>query len=138
MAGAAQELADAGMRGDGILEQAPFGERGDELVQVRESQEEIDFRDLGSQLLLVALHQAPDRHDRPDAALFQFRRLEHRVDGLALRGVDEAAGVDQNDVGVREDVGEARTVPHQLADEPLGVDGGLVAAEGDDAQFHPR
>ena len=137
--GAAQELADAGMRGDGIREQAPLSERGDELVQIGESQEEIDFRHLSCQLLLVALHQAADRHDRFDRRfLLELCRLQHRLDGLPLRRVDEPARVDEDDVGLGEVVGEAGAMPHQLPDQPLGVDGGFVAAEGDDAQFHPR
>ena len=82
MVGAAQELADAGMRSDGILEQAPLSERGDQLVQIGESQEEIDFRNLGGQLRLVSLHQAPDRHDRLYRPYgFVLRRLQHRFDG---------------------------------------------------------
>jgi len=104
-----------------------------------EAQEEIDFGHLFLQFLLIPLHETADRHDRLDpAGPLELRRLEDRVDRFALRRVDESAGVDEDDVGVGKVVGERGTVAHQVAHQPLGVDGGLVAAERDDAEFHPR
>ena len=113
------------------------GGRGREFGQVTEAEEEIDLGDLPRELLLVALHQASDGDDRLDAALALERRgLEHRLDGLPLGRVDEAAGVDQHHVGRGALAPDRRAVPDELADEPLGVHRCLVAAEGDDAETH--
>ena len=139
MVGAAEELPDAGVRGHGIGQQPTFGECGDQMMKIREAQEEIDFGHLFLQFFLITLHETADRHDRLDpAGPLELCRFEDRVDRFALRRVDESAGVDEDDVGVGKVVGERGAVAHQVAHQPLGVDGGLVAAEGDDAEFHPR
>ena len=134
-----QELADAGMPRDGILDEPAAAQLGHEVVQIREAEEEIDLGNLRLQLLLVALHQASRGYDRFHAALgLELGGAEDRVDRFLLRGVDEAAGVDEDDVGIREVLGDDRAVAHQLAHQPLRVDRRLVAAERDDAELHPR
>ena len=59
-----EELPHTGVSGDRVVDQAPLGELGDEMMEVREAEEQVDLGDLALQLLLVALHQATDRHDR--------------------------------------------------------------------------
>ena len=136
---APEEPADARVPGDRVGDQAPRRQLGHETVQVGESEEQVDLGELLQQLLLVALDQTPDGHHRFDVALlFQLRRLEDRVDRLSLRRVDEPAGVDEDHLGVGQVGRHDRPVADQLAHEPLGIDGGLVAAEGDAAQPHPR
>ena len=60
--------------------------------------------------------------------------------GVISLGCDKATVDSERLVG--ELVGHGAVVtpnlPHELAHQPLGVDGRLVAAEGDDAEFHPR
>ena len=89
--------------------------------------------------MLVALDQAADGDDGFDVAvLLQFRRGEDGVDRFLLRGVDEAAGIDEDDVGMLKVGGHDRPVADQVADEALGVDGRFITPQGDDAELHPR
>ena len=135
----AQELADAGVGRHGVVDQAALGQGGYEVVEVRESEKQVDLGDLLRQLPLVALDQAADGDDRFHAALrLEARGRQDRIDRLLLGGVDESAGVDEDHVGVWEVRGHDRAVPHEVAHQALGVDGRLVAAERDDAELHPR
>ena len=85
----------------------------------------------------MALHHAPDGHHRLAAAVvLHAPRLDDRVERLLLRGVDEAAGVDDDHLGVGEIVGVLRAAIGELGEISLAVDGVLVAAEGDEADFH--
>jgi hypothetical protein len=61
--------------------------------------------------------------------------LEDGVDGLLLGGVDEAAGVDDDDLGVFGARGELGSVVVEEAHHDLGVDEVFGAAEGDEAYF---
>jgi hypothetical protein len=127
------------MGGDGIGQQAALGERGHQVMQVGETEEQVHLGHLGLQLLAVALDQAPHRHHRlhrPGG--LEPRGLEDGVDRLLLGGVDEAAGVDQDDVGGREVGRDHGAVAHERPHQALGIDGGLVAPERDDAELHPR
>ncbi len=134
-----EELPDARVRGDRIVDQATLGQLGHEVMQVGEPEEEVDLGHFRLQFLLIALHEAADRHDGLDAALFlELRRAENRVDRFLLGRVDEAAGVDQDDVGASEVARDDGAVPHEVTHDPLGIDGRFVAAKGDDAQLHPR
>ncbi len=134
----AEELAHARMRRDGIGDQAAFRELRNEMVQLGETEKQVDFRNLGLQLLLVPLDEATDRHDRLDAFLFQLGGTEDGVDRFPFRGIDEPARVHENHVRRRQLRRHHGAVADQLAHEPLRVHRRLVAAEGDDAQFHPR
>jgi hypothetical protein len=87
----------------------------------------------------VPLHHAPDGDERAaGAGRLQPAGFHDGVDGLALRRVDEAAGVDDDDLGVL----EVRRVLDAAVDETrqvaLGVDRVLVAAEGDEADLQGR
>src|SRR5712672_1865071 len=95
----AKELTHTGMARDGILNQAAAAQLRDEMVQVGESEEQVNLGNFGLQLLLVTLYQAPRGHNRFHPALFELGGAEYRVDRLLFRGVDETAGVDENDVG---------------------------------------
>jgi hypothetical protein len=87
-----QVLPDAGVRGHRIVDQAARREFRSELVEVREAEEQIHLGDLAPEVVLVALDEAADRDHGLDASVpLEGRRLEHRVDRLALGGVDEAA-----------------------------------------------
>src|SRR2546425_7314987 len=60
------------MAGDRIGDQAALRELRDEMVQLGESEEQIDFGNLLRELLLVALDQTSDGHDGLDAPPLSF------------------------------------------------------------------
>ena len=64
--------------------------------------------------------------------------LEDGVDGLLLGGVDEGAGVDDDDLGVFGSGGEFGSVVVEEAHHDLGVDEVFGAAEGDEAYLGAR
>jgi hypothetical protein len=132
-----QILPDTRMGGYRIRDQTARGECGHESVQIVESKEEIDLRHLVSQILLIALYETPHTDDRLDLpSLLERGGLEQRVDRLLLGSVDEAARVDEDDVGRLDVLDDRRTVTHQVSNESLRIDGGLVTAQGDDTEFH--
>jgi len=59
--------------------------------------------------------------------------FEDGVDGLLLGGIDEGAGVDDEDFGVFEAVGEAGAGAVEQAHHDFAVDEVLGAAEGEEA-----
>ena len=67
--------------------------------------------------------------------LLVLDHLEDGVDGLLLGGVDEAAGVDDDDFGVFGVGGEFGSVVMEQAHHDLGVDEVFGAAERDEAYF---
>ena len=118
------------------LEQPALLELGNEPVDFRRAEEEVDFGQRVDQLVLVALHHAADADDRLAAPVFlEPPGFDERVDRLLLRGVDEAARVDDDDVGVRHVRRVLGAAVGELRDVALAVDGVLVAAERDDGDF---
>ena len=74
--------------------------RGDVGVVV-EAEHRVGLGQRLGEVLAVALGQAADRHDGLGAAvLLEVGGLEQRVDGVLLGRLDEAAGVDDDGVGV--------------------------------------
>jgi len=65
----AQELADARMAREGVVDQPALGERRHQVMEVGESEKQIDLRDLLLELLLVSLDETSDRDDRLHVAL---------------------------------------------------------------------
>jgi len=91
--------------------------------------------DLG--VVAVLDSRLANRDYRLAAALcLESRSLDHRIDGFLLRGVDEAAGVDDDYLGVGQIRGVLRGEIRELRKVALAVDGVLVAAERDYADFH--
>jgi len=80
------------------------GERLDEPTMI-EPRPEVDLGQLAPELGAVAFDQAADGCDAAAARVRRSRGLEDRVDGLLFGGVDEAARVDDDEVGF----GGART-----------------------------
>ncbi len=52
-----------------LRKKAPAPELRDQLLQLRESQEEVDFGDLPAEIVLVALDHAAHRHNGPHLPL---------------------------------------------------------------------
>ena len=101
---------------------------GDDVVQpvgdvgvVVEAEHGVGLGQRLGQLAAVPLGQAADGHDLGAGV----GRGQHRVDGVLLGRVDEAAGVDDQDVGVVLVVGQRPARAGQPSGQLLGVD--LVA-----------
>jgi len=100
------------------------------------SKKHVDFRQSFRQLGLMPLdHAAHSNYCLAHTVGLIASRLEHRVDGFLLRRVDEAAGVDDDYIGFAELRRELAAVIRQLGQVSLGIDGILVAAERDEADF---
>jgi len=63
-------------------------------------------------------------------------RLDHRIDRLFLRRVDEATGVDDDDLRLGEIRGVFGREIRQVCEISLAVDSVLVAAKRNNADFH--
>jgi len=101
----------------------------------------IDFWDVLPDLIAVALDEASGDDDALGLSavlLFVLDHLEDGVDGLLLCGVDEAAGVDDDDFGVFGTGCKLGSVVVKQAHHDLGVDEIFGAAEGDEAYFGAR
>src|SRR5687768_2293422 len=91
------------------------------------------------QLLLVPLHHAPDGDDRlAGAVLLETAGLNQRIDRLLLRRINEAAGVDDDDLGGPQIADVLGTAPDEAREVALAVDGILVATQGDESDSHPE
>src|SRR5205807_4811467 len=87
------------------------------------------------QIGAVLHHHAAGHDEALHAAAFAVRDFENRIDRLLLGGVDEAAGVDDDDVRGIEIVRDLDLgFLAQLAEHDLAVDEIFRAAEGD----HPH
>jgi hypothetical protein len=90
----------------------------------------VDFRDVGANIVAIALDQATSNHEATGFASFLiFGHLKDGVDGFLLCGIDEAAGVDYDDVGVGGFGRKLVTVLDELAHHDLSVDEVFRAAE---------
>ncbi len=122
-----------------FAEKSSLGEFRNEPLHLGGPKKEIDFGQHIDELLLVALDHASNCHDRLAAAVgLEARCLDHRVDRFLLGGVDEAAGVDDDYFGVSQVRGVLGGIVRELREIALAVDGVLVAAECDDADFHAK
>ena len=111
--------------------------RADDLGHLARAEHGVDFGNLTAQLVTVALGQTPG-HDQPPAraVLLVLRKLENGVDRLLLRGIDERACVDDEDVGGRR---VTRQLVSRIAREPqhhLGIDKVLGTTKRNKAYFH--
>ena len=74
---------------------------------------------------------------RPPFAILCSHHLEDGVDGLLLGGIDEAACIDHEDLGVFGARSELGAAAMQQAHHDLGVDEVLGAAERDKTDLRP-
>src|SRR5262249_36447936 len=106
-----------------------------DFLAAEDADDLIDAGDFLEQVLMLAFGQAAGDDDRADAAL--LLEGQHFADDtkrfLAGR-LDEAAGVDDNDIGAV-GVGDERVaVLGELAEHGFGIDGGFRAAEADEGE----
>ena len=72
----------------------------DDVLEAAHAQHGVDLRQLLQDGVLVALGETAGNDDAAETpGLFQLRHLQDVVDGLALGRVDEAAGVDDHEIG---------------------------------------
>jgi hypothetical protein len=94
----------------------------------------VDFRDVSPDLVAIALDEAPGDDEFFGAAGgFEASHFEDGVDGFLFRGVNEGAGVDDEDFGVFRAGCEACAGAVEEAHHDLGVDEVFGAAERDEA-----
>jgi hypothetical protein len=93
-----------------------------------DAEDVIDLRDLPGKLGAVHLRQAAGDHE-PLVRPFVRRQLQHGVDRLLLGSIDEAAGIDDQEVGGGGTVGGDVPAGAQQRLERLGIDDVLRAAE---------
>jgi len=133
----AGEQADAGMDRGRLADQAALHELRHEAVHLARAEEQVHLGERVRELALVTLDHAADRdHRLRPARLLQAPGFDDGVDALLLRGVDEAAGVHEDDVGVLGPVSGLGAPVGELREIPLGVDRILVTPEGDDGNLH--
>ena len=98
----------------------------------------VDLGDVLPDLVAVALHQAAGDDDALGAAFgLVLDHLEDGRDRLLLGGVDEAAGVDDDDLGVFGVGGEGGSVVVEHAHHHFGVDEVFGTAKRDEADLGP-
>ena len=110
-----------------------------ELHHVARAEEVVDLGHLLGELARVALRQAPgDDELLAGADLLVLGELEDGVDRLLLRLADEAARVDDDDLGLVRLVDDAPAAAGRDAEHHLGVDPVLDAAEADEVDGSHR
>src|SRR3989337_1850624 len=114
----------------GLAEQPARCQLRYQALHLRGAEKEIDFGNSRFELALVTLYHASDRDNGLASSITLVAgSLDHRVDRFLLGGVDEATGIDDDDLGVREVGRILGRVIRQLRQIALGVDRVLVAAE---------
>ena len=99
---------------------------------VGQAEHRVEFLDVLAQVVAVALGQAADGDDALQVAFFlQARDRQDGVDRLLLGGLDEAAGVDDDDVGVGGFLDHHQAFFDDVAEQHLGVDEVAGAAQAD-------
>ena len=106
---------------------------GDDVAVAAGSHHAVDLRELVDDLLLIALGETSRDEDLAEPAVrLELRHRQNGVDGLGLRAVNEAAGVDDHGVGA---LGLLLQLDPRLAAQGhhlLGVDQILGAAKGNE------
>ena len=109
---------------------------GENGVEFAGADDGVYLGDILLDFVAVTLDQAAGDDESPGGAGgFVADHLKDGVDGLLFGGVDEGAGVDDEDFSVFGGVGEARTGAVKQAHHHFGIDEVFGAAEGDEADF---
>lgn len=108
------------------------------LFDLVDAHEGVDFGKEFGKFFAETLRQAAGNDQALSAVLgfAEFGGFENGVDTFFLGGVDEGAGVDDDDIGAGGVVGDFDTAFHERAEHDLGIDEVLGAAEGDEAHAH--
>ena len=114
---------------------------GEDAFELAGADDGVDLGNVGADLVAIALDQAAGDDEALGAAAVGDLMLDHLKDGidaLLLGGVDEGAGVDDEDLGVFGALGQLGAVVVKQAHHDLGVDEVFGAAERDEADFGAR
>jgi hypothetical protein len=108
------------------------------VEEIPGADEDVDFRELFTQLGAIALRQASGDHQAPAGPLpLDFRRLENRVERFLLGGFNKGAGVDHQDIGLGWIEGQRVSGLAERAKHELAVNRVLGAAERQEVDpFH--
>ena len=110
----------------------PVGNLG-HLLATKNANQVIDARARFQQGFLVALGEAAGNDDAPGrSAAFQFEHLTNRGERLFASSLDEAASVDNDEIGTFRLVNQAVAVELQQSQHPLAIDEVLGAAQADE------
>ena len=110
----AGEQPDAGMHRGHVFraDQPALFELRNEAVHFRRAEEQVDLWHRVGQLVLMALHHAADADDRFAASgVFEAPRLDERIDGFLLRGVNDNADAL---IGLSRRLIDLRVMPYYL------------------------
>ena len=108
----------------------------DHGVEVPHAADDVDLGIVGGDAVGLLLGQASGHHQ--PASVLGGGHLGHRVEAVAPRRLDEAAGVHDPDIGLFGGGGGPYAAGGEAPEQGLGIDQVLVAAEGRDvhAQGH--
>ena len=109
---------------------------GEDRFELAGADDGVDLGDVSADLVAVSLDEAAGDDEFADASAVGDLVLDHLEDGvdrLLLGGVDEGAGVDDEDVGVFGTGGKLGAVVVEQAHHHFGVDEIFRAAERDEA-----
>ena len=105
-------------------------QRVGQLLILVDAHQQVDFRNLLHQILLVALGKAARDHQRTALAdLLVPRHVENRVDGLLLRRRDEPAGVHHQHIRLRGVVRQLIPVLPQQPQRGLAIHAVLITSQ---------
>ena len=105
-------------------------QRVGQLLILVDAHQQVDFRNLLHQILLVALGKAARDHQRTALAdLLVPRHVENRVDGLLLRRRDEPAGVHHQHIRLRGIVRQLIPVLPQQPQRGLAIHAVLITSQ---------
>ncbi len=124
----------AGRNSDGVLRQGSIHNL-DDFLTPENADNVIDAGDFLEQLVLPALGETAGDDDGPDATLrLEGEHLADDGERFLARGFDEAARVDDDDVGAFGVGDKSVAVLSQLAEHPFRIDGVLGATEANEGE----
>ena len=105
---------------------------GDDLPLIGQAHDEVGFGQLRTQFISVALGQAAGDDEAPAAPVgLEVSGLQDRGDGFLFGRLDEAAGVDDDEVGLLGRIREPIAVELQKPVHPFGIHRVFRASECD-------
>ena len=122
---AGADLGGAGEDGEGRESGGGAGNAGGfkDGFEFAGADDGVDFRNAFADFIAIALDEAAGDDELFGVTLgFEAGHLEDGVDGFLLGGIDEGAGVDDEDFGLFGTGGQARATAVEEAHHDLGVD----------------
>ena len=99
-----------------------------------DAQQQINLRQLGHQILFIALAEAARDDEEPAlSGLLIFRHLQNRVDGFLLGGIDKAAGIHHQNVRLGRVGNNPEPPVPQQTQRSLRIHPVFIAAQGNSA-----